>query len=85
MRKEGRKCGRTPKVFNVKKVFLEISQNLQESTCARVSFLIKLQALGLRCFPVNFMKFLRAPFLQNTSGRLLLEGAIKNVLHHKSL
>ena len=25
-----------------------------------------------RCFPVNFTKFLRAPFLQNTSGRLLL-------------
>ena len=25
-------------------VFLEISQNSQESTCARVSFLIKLQA-----------------------------------------
>ena len=25
-----------------------------------------------RCFPVNFAKFLRAPFLQNTSGRLLL-------------
>ena len=24
------------------------------------------------CFPVNFVKFLRAPFLQNTSGRLLL-------------
>ena len=28
----------------VKKVFLEISQNSQENTCARVSFLIKLQA-----------------------------------------
>ena len=27
-----------------KKVFLEISRNLQENTCARVSFLIKLQA-----------------------------------------
>ena len=27
---------------------------------------------GLRCFPVNFMKFLRTPLLQNTSGRLLL-------------
>ena len=27
-----------------KKVFLEISQNSQENTCARVSFLIKLQA-----------------------------------------
>ena len=24
------------------------------------------------CFPVNFTKFLRTPFLQNTSGRLLL-------------
>ena len=28
---------------SVKKVFLNISQNSQESTCARVSFLIKLQ------------------------------------------
>ena len=28
----------------VKKVFLEVSQNLQENTCATVSFLIKLQA-----------------------------------------
>ena len=27
-----------------KKVFLEISQNSEENTCARVSFLIKLQA-----------------------------------------
>ena len=26
-----------------------------------------------RCFPVNFTKFLRIPFLQNTSGRLLLD------------
>ena len=24
-----------------------------------------------RCFPVNFAEFLRTPFLQNTSGRLL--------------
>ena len=29
---------------SVKKAFLEISQNSQENTCARVSFLIKLQA-----------------------------------------
>ena len=65
---------------SVKKVFLEISQNSQENTCARVSFLIKLQDSGLRtatllkkrlwhrCFPVNFVKFLRTPFLQNTSS-----------------
>ena len=56
---------------SVKKVFLEISQNSQENTCARVSFLIKLQArpstllkkrLWHRCFPVNFENFLRTPF-----------------------
>ena len=40
-------------------MFLEISQNSQESTWNR-------------CFPVNFAKFLRTPFLQNTSGSLLL-------------
>ena len=36
---------------SAKKVFLEISQNSQQSTCARVSFLIKLQ--GEAC---NFIK-----------------------------
>ena len=39
-------------------------------------FLIKLLAWGLarlwhKCFPVNFTKFLRTSFLQNTSERLL--------------
>ena len=34
---------------SVKKVFLEISQNSQENTCARVSLLMKLQASG-GCF-----------------------------------
>ena len=29
---------------------------------------------GHRCFPVNLTKFLRTTLLQNTSGRLLLEG-----------
>ena len=39
---------------SVKKVFLEISQNLQENTCARFSFLIKLQvsAFSYRTPPV---------------------------------
>ena len=31
---------------SVKKVFLKVSQNSQKNTCARVSFLIKLQTLG---------------------------------------
>ena len=35
---------------SVKKVFLEISQNSQENTCPRVSFLIKLQALDLQLY-----------------------------------
>ena len=29
-----------------------------------------------RCFPVNFMKFLRTPVLQNTSRRLILNVVI---------
>ena len=29
--------------------------------------------IGNKCFPENFAKFLRTPFLQNTSGRLLLK------------
>ena len=53
-------------------VFLEILQNSQENTCARVSFLIKLKArpatllkkrIWCGGFPVNFAKFLRTPFL----------------------
>ena len=31
----------------------------------------KKKRLQRRCFPVNFVKFLRMPFLQNASGRLL--------------
>ena len=34
-----------PELFCKKSVLLEISQNSQENTCARVSFQIKLQAL----------------------------------------
>ena len=62
-------------------MFLKIPQNLQENTCARVSFLIKLQAeatlqpatllkkrLWHRCFPMNFAKFLRTLFLYSIFG-----------------
>ena len=44
--------------------------NSQKKTCVRASFLKK--KLYHRCFPVNFAKFIRAPFLQNTSWQLLL-------------
>ena len=38
----------------------------------RLATLLK-KRLWHRCFPVNFAKFLRTPFLQNTSRRLLLK------------
>ena len=56
-------------------MFLETLQNSQENTLVGLSLLIKParnQRLWHRCFPVNFAKLLRTPFLQNTSGRLLL-------------
>ena len=64
-------------------MFLKISQNSQENTCARDSFLNKVAGLAWpaalwkkrlwhRCFPVNVAKFLRTSFLQITSARLLL-------------
>ena len=50
-------------------MFLKISQNSQENTCARVSLLKKLKKkflfkkrLWYSCFPVNFAKFLRHLF-----------------------
>ena len=59
---------------SVKKVFLEISQNSQKNTCARVSFSIKLQteacnfikrATLAQVFSFEFCEHL---FLQNTPG-----------------
>ena len=87
-------------------MFLEISQNSQKNTCARVSFFNSVAGLrnfakftgkhlcqsiffnkvaGLRpstllkkrlwqtCFPVNYAKFPRAPFIQNASGGCYLK------------
>ena len=47
----------------LKRVLWEISQNSQENICNGISFW---------CFLVNFAKFANTPFLQNSSGRLLL-------------
>ena len=38
-----------------------------------------LKRLPHRCFPVNFVKFLRTPILQNTSGQLLLKATCKQL------
>ena len=64
---------------SVKKVFLKLSRNSQESICVGVSFSITLQAcfikkrLRNRCFPVNFAKFLRTPFYIEHLRWLLLQ------------
>ena len=62
------------------KVFLEISHKIhKENTCVRVSFSNLIKRDFSRdffkidfgtCFPVNFAKFLRTPFSQNTSCSL---------------
>ena len=63
---------------SAKEIFLEISQNSQENTCPRDSFLIKLQASGLQLylkrvsgtdvFPWILRNFQEHLFLQNISG-----------------
>ena len=54
-----------PEVF-CKKMFLRISENSQEKTLAEVSFLrpatLWTERPRHRCFPVNFVKVLKAPF-----------------------
>ena len=55
---------------SLKKVLGEISQNSQENICTGIHFW---------CFLVNFEKFARTPFLQNSTGRLLLIIAVSIV------
>ena len=43
------------------KVFIEMSQNWQEDTCVKVSFLIKLQA-GRGCFCLSLLLYLSRYF-----------------------
>ena len=57
---------------SVKKVFLEISQNSQENTCGPKPATLLKKKLWHRCFPVNFAKFLRTPFLTEYLRWLLL-------------
>ena len=58
---------------SVRKVFLEISQNSQENTCVRVSFLIMLQAIGLHVFSCEFFEISQNIFLTEHLPWLLLD------------
>ena len=50
---------------NTQSLFFNKAADLRPATLLKKRF-------WLRCFPVNFGKFLRPPFLKNTSQRLLL-------------
>ena len=61
----------------IKKVFLKISQNSQENTCTRVSFLIKLQVLArnfikketlAQVFSFEFCEIFKSTFYRTPSG-----------------
>ena len=63
--------------FSVEKVFLEFSQNSQENTCARVSFLIKLQSYFKKdtltqVFSCEFCEIYRKAFFAEQLRWLLL-------------
>ena len=71
-----------PKVLNKKAVLKNFAKFTGKHPCQKLffnniaglrpaTFLKKI--LWHRCFPVNFAKFSRTPFSQNTSGRLLLD------------
>ena len=53
---------------SVKKAFLEISQNSQENTCTRISFLIKLQAWDQSLFFNKVIGLRPATLFKKASG-----------------
>ena len=60
------------RTFSVKKLFLKILQNSQESICVGVSFLIKLQEvkLKLELFLNGYIKVISCKFLGITKSTL---------------
>ena len=56
---------------NVVHDLIDVSWVISGSVYFRPATLLK-KRLWHKCFPVDFVKFLRIPFLQNTSGRLRL-------------
>ena len=78
-------CLREEVLFYEYKLFLNISKNLQENTCARVSFLIKLLAWGLQpylkripsqVYSWEFREIFKITVSLNTSG-----GCFRRLLH----
>ena len=64
-----------PEKFYEKKYSWKFRKIYSKTPVPEPATLLK-KRLWYRCFPVNFVKFLRTSFLQNTSGRLLLASII---------
>ena len=66
------------------KAFFHLSSNLHTSCLSAFKLCRSATSLKTnlwsRCFLVNFGKFVRTPFLQNTTGRLLLLTAVSVVV-----
>ena len=69
------KQNQPPEVFCKKKVLLETSQNSQENTCARASFLIKLQAEACKISKNTF-------FTKHLWATLLFEKLSTKIFNH---
>ena len=65
-------CKSSQRRCSVRKMFLENFAKLTGKQLCQGLFFNKVAGLSHNCFPVNFAKILRTPFLQNTSRRLLL-------------
>ena len=65
-----------PKVFHLENFAKRTGKHL----CQSLIFNKVADRLWLRCFPVNFMKFSRTSFLQNTSGWLTLMDRIHKIV-----
>ena len=59
-------------IFSARKEWQTCTFRSSRRRCSVELATILKKRLWHRCFPVNFAKFLRTPFLQNTSGWLLL-------------
>ena len=82
-----RKFGSSRSEVSVKKAFLEIWHNSQENTCARVSFLIQLQAcrsiekeILAEVFSYEFCKIFKTTFLPKSYGRLFPTPSSSNMI-----
>ena len=74
-------CRSSHQRCSMKKVFLEISQNSQENTYARVPFFNKVAGgTGTCVFMWILWNFEKTHFSQNTSGQLLLSMDYKKVI-----